>query len=164
MKHSMKQLLLVTAAALSISTGALADETLKFRGVYQATSLQSMDVGDVDGHSMTIAHITGLVLMPDGSIAQSYFTAFLNYTNGNGPFTTYNNVTFSDGSTLWFKVDGVAVADPKKADFKGGIAVIGGTGRYAGAKGDGSLVGTRYVSLPTQGAQLYNDVVINLKK
>jgi hypothetical protein len=74
----MKPLLLVTAAALSISTGALADETLKFRGVYQATSLQSMDVGDVDGHSMTIAHITGLVSMPDGSIAQSYFTAFLN--------------------------------------------------------------------------------------
>jgi hypothetical protein len=46
-----------------------ADETLKFRSIYHATSVQSQDVGDVDGHTLSVVRISGLASFPDGSVA-----------------------------------------------------------------------------------------------
>jgi hypothetical protein len=43
------------------------------------------------------------------------------------------------------------------------ISVLRGTGRFEGAKGDGTSAGARVTPLMS-GAELYNDFVINLKK
>ena len=43
------------------------------------------------------------------------------------------------------------------------VTVLGGKGKYEGAKGDGTLTGARVVPLAL-GADLYNDIVINTKK
>jgi hypothetical protein len=41
---------------------------------------------------------------------------------------------------------------------------MGGKGRYAGAKGEGMLTGTRMVPLPGQGAEIVNELSLNIKK
>jgi hypothetical protein len=48
-------------------------------------------------------------------------------------------------------------------DFDGPMAVISGTGRYSGAKGDGAWHGVRLTPLDGK-AEAYNDLTINLKK
>jgi hypothetical protein len=45
----------------------------------------------------------------------------------------------------------------------GNVTVLGGKGRFEGAKGDGTSTGTRLTAL-TVGADLYLDYTINIKK
>jgi hypothetical protein len=46
---------------------------------------------------------------------------------------------------------------------EGPVSVLGGKGKFEGAKGDGTWSGTRLAPLAT-GADLYVDFVINVKK
>jgi hypothetical protein len=50
-----------------ISTSALADETLKWRHVQHTASLQTLQVGDVNGHALNIYRLPGMAFFPDGS-------------------------------------------------------------------------------------------------
>ena len=43
------------------------------------------------------------------------------------------------------------------------MTVLGGTGKYEGTKGDGTLTGVRVPGLAT-GVDRYDDLVINVKK
>jgi hypothetical protein len=162
----MRSLLLATAALGVIATSALADETLKYRTAYHITSFQSQPVPDSDGHLMGIVHAAGIASFPDGSVAADNFTTFTDYTKGSGPIVlSYGDVTFSDGSVLFMKSSGVTITEGPQSTFKGTITVIGGKGRFAGAKGDGTFAGSRVqATQPGVGAQLYNDIVINVKK
>jgi hypothetical protein len=47
--------------------------------------------------------------------------------------------------------------------FKGTATVLGGKGRFEGAKGDGTGTGARLTPLAA-GADLYNDLVINVRR
>jgi hypothetical protein len=133
----MKVFLLVTAA-LCIPASGFADEALKFRAITHLTSVQSQDVGDVDGHAMSLVRPSGIAWLPDGSIGATYFTTITDYVKGSGEIVrVYQNVTFEDGSQLWFKTTGSAAVEGTKTDLKGSITVLGGTGRFAGAHYDG---------------------------
>jgi hypothetical protein len=142
---------------------ARADETLKFRQFMHATAFQSQEVGDVDGHAASIVRFSGLAELSDGSIGTSYFVALTDYTKGEGPFSVYDSLTLKDGSVLWFKMDGTATVDGATSLFKGTVKVLGGKGKFEGAKGDGTVTGARYTPVSV-GADLYNDIAINLKK
>jgi hypothetical protein len=142
---------------------ARADETLKFRTIMHSSNAQTIDVGDVDGHILGVARFSGIVSLPDGSTATSYFTGAFEYTKGAGPVSTYLNVSYEDGSVLWLKTAGTAVAEGTKTIFKGTVNVLGGKGKYVGATGDGSYSGARTVPLAA-GADLYLDVTVNVKK
>jgi hypothetical protein len=67
---------------------------------------------------------------------------------------------------LWIKVDGTAKPDGATTVFPEAPAVVvGGTGKFEGAKGDGTLVrGVRLTPVPALGAELWNEFVINVKK
>lgn len=121
---------------------ARADEALKFRIVMHATSNQTQDVGDVDGHTMSLSRFSGLALFPDGSVGTANFTFTGDYIKGTGTFLTYFKATIFP-------------------EFP--ISVLSGTGRFEGAKGDGSQTGERLTPL-SSGAEMYANVVINLKK
>jgi hypothetical protein len=136
-------------------------ETLKFRQVLHVASVQSQDVGDVDGHAVSVVRLTGLASFPDGGVAPVYFTALTDYTNGAGPFSVYQNLTLNDGSVLWYKTDGTAKMDGAITLFTGTLTVLGGKGRFQGAKGDGTVVGARLNPLNV-GAFLYLDTTINI--
>jgi hypothetical protein len=165
--HTMMQrnlsVSLAVALLLSLSAGARADETLKFRATMHATSAQSQDIGDVDGHAASLARFSGLATFPDETVGTTYFIAATDYTNGAGTFSVYQNLTLKDGSILWFKNTGTATIEGTTTLFKGTVTVLGGKGRFEGAKGDGTITGARLVPLAT-GADLYNDLVINVKK
>jgi hypothetical protein len=153
----------LAVALLSIGTAAQADETLTFRATMQATSAQSQDIGDVDGHAASLARFTGLASFPDGTVASTYFVASTDYIKGAGTFFVYQNLTLGDGSVLWFKNNGTATMEGTTTMFKGTVTVLGGKGRFEGAKGDGTVTGARVAPLAT-GAVLYNDLIINVKK
>jgi hypothetical protein len=160
----MKHLLFVFAALCSISATAFADETLKYRIVYHTTDLQSQDVPDTNGHVVSLIRTSGLALMPDGSVATYGFVGTLDYVKGAGTYAIYEQITFSDGAVLFTKGSGVATPEATKTTFKGTTTVIGGKGKYEGVKGDGTTVGARTQPLPGVGAELYADVVLNIKK
>jgi hypothetical protein len=143
---------------------AKADETLKFRTIMHATSIQSHEVGDVDGHALAVAHYSGLASLADGSVGTANFTATTDYIKGSGTYSVYYNVVLKDGSSLWYKSTGSAKLDGTTTIFPDApVSVLRGTGRFEGAKGDGTSVGAR-LTPQTVGAEVYTDVVINIKK
>ena len=151
------------AGALCINT-AFADETLKYRSVYYTTSVQSQNIPDTDGHIVSIVNASGVASFSDGNTAVDNFTASIDYTKGSGPAVVYNNITFSDGSTLFLKSLGMTTTEGLRSTFKNAITIVGGKGRFAGAKGDGTLTGARLAPQPGAGAQLYADVTLNIKQ
>ena len=83
--------------------------------------MQTIDVGDVEGHHPGINHQSGIASFPDGSAATTYFTALTDYVKSSGPtIVSYNNVTFEDGSVLWIKTTASVVA-------KGNKSIVNGT-------------------------------------
>lgn len=90
-------------------------------------------------------------------------TSAADFTKGAGPFSVYHNLTLSDGSVLWFKVNAMAKPNGPDTDFTGTLTVLGGKGRFEGAKGDGYFTGARLTPLTT-GAEAFNDFTVNIKK
>jgi hypothetical protein len=160
------KLTLSTAVLLCLcaASSAWADETLKYRQFTHATNVQTIDVGDVDGHLLGVNRQSGIASFPDGPVASAYFTALTDYVKGSGTaLVVYTNVTFEDDSVLWIKGTNSTVAEGNKSIIKGTLTVIGGKGRYAGAIGDGTFSGVRLAPLAT-GADLYIDYTVNVKK
>jgi hypothetical protein len=137
---------------------AKADETLKWRHVHHYASNQSQDVGN--GHIVGVVRLPGIAFLPDGSIATSLVIGTNDTVDGVGSTVNgYYTVNFADGSALWLKFTGTTKpGNPSK--LKGTAIVIGGKGRYAEAKGDGTWEGGAVPS----GEGAYIDNVINIKK
>ncbi len=162
----MLSLYLAAVGLIGFCAGSIAraDEVLKFRTVMHATSAQTQEVGDVDGHVVGVGRYSGLASFADGSVGTANFTYTVDYIKSTGSYSTYFNVTLKDGSVLWYKGAGPAKLDGTTTIFpETTVSVLRGTGRFEGAKGDGTLSGARLTPLAT-GAELYNDVVINVKK
>jgi hypothetical protein len=158
---------IILAALAFVGLGAFrpahADEMLELRAVMHANSVQTQDVGDVDGHAVGVARFSGIASFQDGSTATTYFIATIDYVKGTGTDSSYGNLTFDDGSVLWYKTSGMATVDGARTIFRGMITVLGGKGRFAGAKGEGGYNGARIVPLAA-GADLFLDQMINVKK
>jgi hypothetical protein len=105
----------------------------------------------------------GLAMLPDGGYGQSTFVSTIDYVHGNGQFIVYQNFTLGDGSVLWVRGVGQATVQGNATDLKVPITIIGGKGKYAGAKGDGLVTGTRLAVLPNAGAEIVMDGVLNIK-
>ena len=161
--RSMLSLMAAGLICFCAAATARADDTLKFRQILHIASVQSQDVGDVEGHVMSLVRLTGLASFPDGTVGPAYFTASTDYTKGAGPFSVYQNLTLNDGSVLWYKTAGTAKMDGSITLFTGTITVLDGKGRFEGAKGDGVVTGARLNPLNV-GAILYLDTTINIKK
>jgi hypothetical protein len=155
-----KAITLLAALAFVGVTGAAQAEDLEFRAVVHVTSAQSQDVGDVEGHVLSLVRASGIASFQDGSTATTYLIAQTDYTKGSGTNTSYNNLTFDDGSVLWYTTAGTATVDGSRTIFKGMITVIGGKGRFAGAKGEGGFNGARLGT----GPDLFLDQMISVKK
>src|SRR5215475_744495 len=72
-RRSILTLTTMALLCLGASSYARADETLKFRTIVHATSVQSQDVGDVDGHLISVGRFSGLASFPDGTVGTTYF-------------------------------------------------------------------------------------------
>jgi hypothetical protein len=156
----VSRIILACAVAGILGVPAKADETLTFRIIAHPTSIQTQNVGDVDGHALLLARLNGLATFPNGSLASVYWTTQGDYTNGAGPGVAYVSVDFRDGSAFWYKATG---STDSTNIFKGSVTVISGKGRFEGAKGDGTVAGGR-VGPPGPNADVFFDLSINIKK
>ncbi|MDI1266012.1 MAG: hypothetical protein PS018_22440 [bacterium] len=139
------------------------NETFTFRMVTHVTSAHSLDVGDVEGHTASLTRFSGLAFLPDDTVATVYFASLADYVNGAGTFTLFPILAFDDGSVLWIRSTGTGTVEGARTRFVGTLTVIGGEGRFRGAKGDGTLTGTRYTPLSV-GADLVSDYTVNLTR
>jgi hypothetical protein len=155
--------LTMTTLFCSAINVARADEILKWRHVQHTASMHSQDVGDIDGHSLSIAQLPGIAFFPDGSTGTTMVASSLDTIKGSGTLAGYYTLSFSDGSALWFKFSGTTMVEGTKSILKGTASVVGGKGRYEGAKGEGTWEGAR-IGPPAAGAIGYIDNVFSIKK
>jgi hypothetical protein len=151
-------------AFCAISTGAIAGETLKLHANIKAIRWDVELVPDTEGHGLVFTKFTGSGALSDGGKATVDFYSLADVHNGAGPLNPlYYGITTSDGSQLWIKATLQAHPDsPAHSYFEGPLVVIGGKGKYANAKGDGTFAAER-ITVGGVGAQATNDLVINLR-
>lgn len=95
-------------------------------------------------------HLTGKTRWGKRS-ASLDFLGDVDYVDGSGPFGGFVTVTHRNGTQLAWRVSGEAVSPPgpgtQDARFSGTVRVIGGSGRFTGATGTGTMTGSRSASL-----------------
>jgi hypothetical protein len=163
----MSRLIIICALAGILGVPAKADETLKWRHVQYAASLQTLQVGDVNGHVLILQRLSGIALFPDGGVGTSQVFGTNDTVLGVGSSGGgYYTVNFPDGSALWLKFTGTSkLLAPGKFENKGNSIVIGGKGRYEGAKGEGTWEGiSTQAAVASDPAIGYIDNVVNIKK
>jgi hypothetical protein len=159
----MRRIILACALAGVLSVPAKADETLKFRttGVH-LTFNQNQQVGDVARHVLGVLRAEGTAVFPDGSMGTTLAVGTLDVVVGSGGAENgYSSLTFADGSELWFKYTAALKWDETKNIDHGTSIIIGGKGRYAGAKGYATFEG-EFIRGPNGVGQF--DSVVNIKK
>jgi len=115
-------------------------ETLKFKSYTYVTKAESFPVGDVDGHTVGFTIRRAFLVFENGEVATQKSVSTSDAIKGSGASLTYQNITFSDGSTIIIKAVGaVTGTDPMVyTAIKMTREIIKGTGRFAGIKGTGT--------------------------
>jgi hypothetical protein len=130
------------------------------RRVQGTAEVTTVEVGDVPGHIVGVVEFKGLTFFADGEIATHANPATFDLTNGSGPHQGYVVHYFDDGSTSIERYQGEArlSADSRRTTVSGTFQCIGGTGRFAGLKGEGTYRGERLGALRT-GDYVYVDTI-----
>ncbi len=113
-----------------------------------------IDVGDVLGHQIRIyeLHFTYPkkdVVFGDVPVKESYTRGISDYTNGSGPFKTYNVYILEDGNTIITEGGGTSQVNPTTDGSKPGRKFtfvdhfVSGTGKFAGIRGQQRGTGER---------------------
>jgi len=139
-----------------------ASDEIAGRIVSHTQKVEMMEVGDVPGHFLGVSQSHGLTFYTkgpeNGEIAARMSTSIFDVVKGKGTLTGHELKTFKDGSTLFVKFAGTQtpIDGGKKTAYEGTWKVAGGTGRYAGVKGEGTFKGERIGDSKT-GADSYFD-------
>jgi hypothetical protein len=146
------------------TAAASAADTLKVHATIKASQWEAQPVADTEGHGLVFTRFAGSGTLSDGDKVTVDFHSLADVHNGAGPLNPlYYGITTSDGSQLWLKAVLTASPDgPNHSYFEGPLTVIGGKGKFAGAKGDGTFTAER-ITAGGVGAQATNDLVINLR-
>jgi hypothetical protein len=142
-----------------------ADEALKFHYTARLTAPASVQAADdIDAHVMALFRLSGVLLSLDGLAAGTmHWVGTNDLVKGVGPYRANGTLTSNDGSVLWYLSTGSQKLDGGKATYTGPITVIGGKGRFEGAKGDRTVSGARISPVET-GGDNFGELVINIKK
>ncbi|MGH6896335.1 MAG: hypothetical protein ACREJ5_07290 [Geminicoccaceae bacterium] len=141
----------LAAAGVAMASLAQAQDLGTSRRVQGTAEITTVEVGDVPGHVVGVVEFKGLTFFADGEIATHSNPATFDLTNGSGLHQGYVIHYFDDGSTSIERYQGEAQssADGKRTIVKGAFQCIGGTGRFAGLKGEGTYRGERLGALRT---------------
>jgi hypothetical protein len=144
-------LALFVAAGVAAPTFAQAQDLGTSRRVQGTAEVTQVEVGDVPGHVVGMVQFKGLTFFADGEVATHTNPATFDLTNGSGPHQGYVVHYFDDGSTSVERYKGEAKlsADGKRTTVSGTFQCVGGTGRFAGLKGEGTYKGERVGALRT---------------
>jgi hypothetical protein len=146
------------ALALVAPALAQAQDLGTSRRVQGTAQVTTVEVGDVPGHVVGVVEFRGLSFFADGEVATHVNPATFDLTNGSGPHQGYVVHHFDDGSTSIERYQGAArlSTDGKRTVVEGTFECVGGTGRFAGLKGEGTYRGERLGALAT-GDYVYVD-------
>lgn len=133
---------------LAIPAGA-GEQTLGFRLVTRPIDVKTEKFAAVEGVTISAGRYAGTAVFEDGRLANKEFTFSYDFRRGAGPFYGYSSYTFVDGSALVMRYEGVL--EPGKP-MLGRYTVLSGSGKYAGATGDGYF---EKVDDPWEGANLF---------
>ena len=149
MNHSVRMRWIVATAAVVASVWISAVPAHATPSVTRLTMVTNLISDGAKTSSVSGGHVYGsnhLVAstLVAGAPATVDLSALVNYENGTGPFTFATTFTLVDGSTLAVWCEGKSVKDAAgTSHFTGPLIVIGGSGKYSGATGAGSVVGSR---------------------
>jgi hypothetical protein len=81
------------------------------------------------------------ITCPDNSTSSTLLIGTSDLTNGSSALNGCYIASLTDGSTLWLKYSGLTKPQGTKFPRRGTATVVGGKGRYDGAKGQGTFEG-----------------------
>jgi hypothetical protein len=91
---------IIVILAAIFAMPAKADETLKWRHVQHTTSVQTLQVGDVNGYTLNLFRLVGIAFFPDGSTGKTLVVGTSDVIAGSA-VNGYYILNFDDGSALW---------------------------------------------------------------
>jgi hypothetical protein len=143
---NFKNLLLFFIIPLSVYAQS---STLKFDIKYEITNNDYVMVSDTNNHVVGKATGNGSIMFSDGTqgIVKVFF--IYDYQFGNGDFTEYYDIETSDGSKLTVQAKGksIGASNGTAPLFTGIVQITGGSGKYEGVYGTGSVTGNRNEAL-----------------
>ena len=145
MKTLIHSLVFVTVICLAL--GAACNESwaeeMNFTIDSYVIKVESVPLGDAEGHVLMLGERRGVANFEDGSVA-AYHTSFIcDVSKMTGPCEGYSDLTFADKSQTFSKWKlTVGIPEGKQLPaFKGTGNWIKGTGKYDGMEGGFSFSG-----------------------
>ena len=131
---------LIAALILLPATQAKA-ETMKYDSTSQITKFEYVLFPDVKGHKVGVFERRGVAIF-ENEVAVLELQGTFDSIKKKGAWETYSQITFKDGSTFTYKLQGATTfaSDGTKL-INGKGKYIKGTGRFEGIKGEISLNG-----------------------
>jgi hypothetical protein len=144
-----------TAATAPGAAGPTAGRTISVP--VSLTSAQKFihQVGPTNAKSYGVNQLVGTSTV-DGQSVDVELLGTVNYVDGTGPIGSFVTLTWPNGDVLGLTMDGAATQPPdaqgtSNTHFEAVLAVIGGSGAYAGVTGgSGSFVADRNAELGGQ--------------
>jgi hypothetical protein len=158
-KIVVMMVLIAFAMSIVLVADAVAAEKGKVAGrqVFYMTTIQTLKVPDVEGHTINLLEAKGIFSSEKWGAALIYQINTLDFIKGTGTFQGYTHTTFPDGSTMTSKFEGKStgggVGTTGMASSEGTWTYVKGTGKFQGIQGRGTF--KSYVLAP---GQFYSDV------
>jgi hypothetical protein len=120
---------------VALMAGPVWAESFKARLINGMTKMETIAVGDEEGHVVGVYERKGVTMYENGEVANEVTRGTFDSAKG---WQGYCLQTFQDGSTMWMRHRGsMRKGKVVEATFE----LIGGTGRYEGIKGSGTFTG-----------------------
>jgi len=140
---------------------SLAGEKMKGRTVKHHVKWEGVDVGDKEGHVVGVYENKGIQTVlagrrsADGAILREIGILDLDTKAPSGSGSGYGDLTDRDGDKYYFTWKGKMTAPGR---WEGTLAIVKGTGKYEGIRGNGTYV--NYIAVP---GEMYVDWEVELE-
>ncbi len=135
---------LVIALGLPAFSAQAGELIFKGRNVQSKAESSWKQIGDDESRGVGAYESIGLTFHEDGEVSTYVNTGTYDFSQGSDTHRGYVVRTRSDGSTTTSTYEGRAQYGKDSATWEGTSMYIGGTGKFAGIKGEGTYKGTRY--------------------
>jgi len=113
--------------------------TLNCKSYVWMNRSESVEIDDLEGHTVSLAQRGGFYVFDGGEIATIKRVSLNDSTRGAGSATTYETIKFADGSTIILKgQSALSRTAGQTTASEGTNEIIKGTGRFENIKGTGS--------------------------
>ena len=133
---------------------------LSYQAVMHVRDSQSLPVLDRSDQVVGIAAFRGLAIFSEEEIAVHRYDGWFDLTDGSGPFHGYALWRFEDGSELTAAYEGAARRlGPDAIAVEAQFHDVTGSGRFAGASGEGTFSGRRLDAIDKGGSTYLNGIL-----